>query len=113
MDKILSMIHSRSIAMLASVAMVVFGLKMCADGLTQKGTIHIKSAILSGEIETGSLGLFVLFLGVIVMCTVVLVTLKCTGLQQRCFEITTKSGKQVSFTNIPSDEIAQIIKTLE
>lgn len=45
-----------------SLVLCVAGLLMCFSGLQANGSIDVKSAILEGKINTGSLGLLVIFI---------------------------------------------------
>ena len=53
----------RLIAQLAGVALTVGGFVLLVLGIRASGRINVSSSILSGEIESGSAGLFLLFIG--------------------------------------------------
>lgn len=59
------------VAVLIGASLTISGTIMAFKGITQTGTIDIKSALVSGKIETGSLGLLFAFLGVILLITAV------------------------------------------
>jgi uncharacterized membrane protein YgaE (UPF0421/DUF939 family) len=53
--------------MLCSFVLICSGVYMCIRGLAATGSIGIKSAVFEGKIETGSLGLLAIFLGVVIV----------------------------------------------
>lgn len=60
-------------ATIVGAVLVISGIIMVLYGITQTGEINIKSAIVSGKIESGSLGLLFSFLGVIlILCSVLI-----------------------------------------
>lgn len=59
------------VAVLVGAFLTISGTIMAFKGITQTGTIDIKSALVSGKIETGSLGLLFAFLGVLLLAAAV------------------------------------------
>jgi len=57
---------------LVGAVLVIVGIIMVFNEINQSGVIDIKSAIISGKIESGSLGLLFSFLGVVLLFGVVL-----------------------------------------
>lgn len=57
----------RLIAQLAGVALAIAGCVLLVQGVQATGRINISSTLLSGEIESASAGLFLLFLGVLLI----------------------------------------------
>ena len=64
---ILNRINIRALSMLAALIMILGGVYMCFEDLMANGKIDLKTAIFEGQIETGSLGLMAMFLGVTVI----------------------------------------------
>ncbi len=60
------------ISSIIGAALVISGVVMAFKGLTSTGVIDIKSALLSGKIESGSLGLFFAFLGIVLLIVPIL-----------------------------------------
>lgn len=60
-------------ASLSGALLTICGIVMAFNGLSSSGSIDIKSSLLSGRIETGSLGLLFTFLGVFLLGVCVLV----------------------------------------
>lgn len=60
-------IHSRSISMISALILIVSGVVMCAKDMAVDGSINVKSAFIEGALETGSLGLMVIFVGLIII----------------------------------------------
>lgn len=68
------MLTRNIILILSSVVgslLVVSGIVMSFVGVESRGVIDIKSAVISGKVETGSLGLLLIFLGVILLIVLV------------------------------------------
>ena len=70
-DLIISKINVKSVSIIISSVLIVSGIYMCFQQISHDGFIDIKSAVLSGKVQSGSLGLLVIFLGVAVILTVV------------------------------------------
>ena len=66
-DIILNKMNTRAFSMLAALIMILGGIYMCFEDLRVNGKIDLKTALVEGQIETGSLGLMVMFLGAIVI----------------------------------------------
>lgn len=66
-DTIIEKINTRGLSMLAALIMIAGGIYMCIKEITTTGKIDLKTAFLEGQIETGSLGLMSMFLGVVVI----------------------------------------------
>lgn len=66
-DEILHKMNVRSFSMIASLILIVGGIYMCFHDLVSNGKIDIKAVFVDGQIETGSLGLMAMFLGVIIV----------------------------------------------
>ena len=64
---VLDKLHTRSVSLIIALVMVISGIYMCTKGIVEKGSINLKSSVVEGTIETGSLGLLVMFLGVIII----------------------------------------------
>jgi len=64
---VLAKLNTRSASMLCAVVLVCGGICMCFADLTSKGSIDLKAAILEGNVETGSLGIMAMFLGVVIV----------------------------------------------
>lgn len=59
-----------------SLCLCIAGIYMCISELNAIGEINIKSALFQGKITTGSLGLLVVFLGIMVAWSAKQVSLK-------------------------------------
>jgi hypothetical protein len=64
---LLEKLNTRAFSMLCAIILICSGAYMCFIDLNVKGVIDIKSTIVEGKIETGSLGLMAMFLGVIIV----------------------------------------------
>lgn len=59
--------NARAASVLCAFVMICSGIYMCMLGLSAAGSINVKAAVVEGKIETGSLGLLVIFLGVAIV----------------------------------------------
>lgn len=66
-DFLKNKLHTRSLSTLSAVSLILGGLIMCAKDMAVDGQINIKTAFVEGTIETGSLGLMVIFIGLIII----------------------------------------------
>lgn len=64
-------INVKSISLGIALFLMGAGVYMCLSELAHEGSIDIKSAVLSGKIQTGSLGLIVIFLGTAIVLAVI------------------------------------------
>lgn len=65
-------INVKSISLGIALFLMASGIYMCLSELMHEGSIDIKSAVLSGKIQTGSLGLMVIFLGTAIVLAVII-----------------------------------------
>ena len=56
-------INAKAVSLGCALILICSGIYMCARGLSTTGSINLKLALVQGQIETGSLGLFAMFLG--------------------------------------------------
>jgi len=70
LDKILSKINTNSASLFIAFVMSISGIYMCFQKLSHDGYIDIKSAVVSGRLETGSVGLLVIFISSIIVISV-------------------------------------------
>lgn len=75
---IIQKVNVKSVSLAIALFLLSAGVYMCLKGIAHEGFIDIKSAVLSGKIETGSLGLIVIFLGT----AIVLAVIKKSGIMQ-------------------------------
>jgi hypothetical protein len=68
-EKLLAKINARACSMACAIVLICGGMYMCFSGLIATGSIDLKTAIFEGRIQTGSLGLFSMFLGVLIVIT--------------------------------------------
>ena len=66
-NRLIDKLSIRAFSMLAALILIVGGIYMCFEGLQAKGKIDLQTALVEGQIETGSLGLMAMFLGVIIV----------------------------------------------
>ena len=64
-------INVKSVSLGIALFLMGAGVYMCLSEIAHIGCIDIKSAVLSGKIQTGSLGLLVIFLGTAIVLTVI------------------------------------------
>ncbi len=57
----------KTVAMLVASAICLVGLVLVCTGLRDTGTINIRTAFLEGKLETGSVGITLIFLGIIII----------------------------------------------
>ena len=53
--------------MISALVLIISGVVMCAKDMSVDGKINVKSAFIEGSLETGSLGLLVIFVGFIII----------------------------------------------
>jgi hypothetical protein len=70
-DYFQSKVTVRAGAVLCAFVLICGGMYMCFSGLNAKGSIDVKAAVIEGHIETGSLGLFAMFLGVVIVLALI------------------------------------------
>lgn len=68
--KFIDKLNVKSFTILSSLILIIGGLVLCLKDLRVNGSINIKTALVEGQIETGSLGLMIIFLGVFVLIIV-------------------------------------------
>ena len=61
--QVLAKLNLTSAALLVSLAMMGCGTLMCLSGIRDEGSINLKASFLEGNLQTGSLGLVVIFVG--------------------------------------------------
>lgn len=66
-DNLLEKLNTKAFTMLSALILIVSGIQMCLCGLNETGSINLKTTFFEGEIETGSLGLMAMFLGVVII----------------------------------------------
>lgn len=69
-DDLLVKLNTRAVSMLCALVLICSGVYMCISDITSTGSINIKAAFVEGRIESGSLGLMAMFLGVLVVLAV-------------------------------------------
>lgn len=101
LNRIIDKFHTRSFSMLAALIMIISGIFMCFKDLKATGVINIKAAFIDGQIETGSLGLLTMFLGVITILILNISTNKYKG-QELSVTINGKTikGKGLSYRKV-------------
>jgi hypothetical protein len=60
-------LNVRAFSVLCALILICAGAYMCFKDLSATGTIDIKAAFMQGKIETGSLGIMAMFLGVLIV----------------------------------------------
>lgn len=78
-DTILAKLNTRAASLLCAFVLICSGVYMCRAGLSANGSIDLSTTLLKGKIETGSLGLMALFLGVFIVVTLNLDRLRPKG----------------------------------
>ena len=71
-DMVMDKLNVASCSLLSAVAMIFAGIYLCISQINEAGAIRLDSLVFSGEIQSGSLGLMVMFLGVMVVLAGVL-----------------------------------------
>jgi len=102
-------INTRSLSMTAALLMICSGIYMCIIGLSEKGVIDLKTAFIEGKIETGSLGLMVMFLGIVVILALLIRRHPHQG-EEINFII---SDNTVSTKNLSYRKVEKILKVLQ
>ena len=74
--RIFSKINVKSGLLLVSLFLFISGISMCYSGLESTGSIDIKTSYMEGKLDTGSLGLLVIFLGVTVSLAAMAISLQ-------------------------------------
>ena len=69
-EQLLGKVHTRSVGVAIALLMIVCGIYMCVEGIREHGVIDLVIAFIEGHLETGSLGLLVMFLGVCIIALV-------------------------------------------
>lgn len=64
---VLSRLNTRAASMLCAFVLIGGGIYMCFAGLSAAGSIDLKAVFVEGKIQTGSLGLLAMFLGVVIV----------------------------------------------
>jgi hypothetical protein len=66
-DIIIEKFNTRGLSMLSAMILIISGIYMCFHDLKATGKIDLKTTFVEGQIETGSLGLMAMFLGVFII----------------------------------------------
>lgn len=66
-DTIIEKFNTRGLSMLSAIILIISGIYMCFHDLKATGKIDLKTTFVEGQIETGSLGLMAMFLGVFII----------------------------------------------
>ncbi len=109
LEPILAKIHTRSVSVLTAFLMVLSGIYMCIQGIKDKGLINIKSSIVEGTIETGSLGLLIMFLGVVI----IIAALKRVHPHEGEEIHLVVDGNEVKMKNLSKRKVDEIISTIK
>ncbi len=72
-DKILSKIHIRSFSILIAALFAIAGIYMIYHGIRDEGAINISSAIITGKIKSGLVGVTLVFLGAMISLACIIV----------------------------------------
>jgi hypothetical protein len=75
-DVLLTKINVKLGATLSGFLLIGGGMYMCFTRLSANGSIDLKAVFVEGKIQTGSLGLFTIFLGTVVILAVALSSAK-------------------------------------
>lgn len=112
-EKFLLKINTNSASLLIALVLSVSGISMCLRDLSRDGYIDIKSSILSGRLQTGSVGIIVIFFSTIIVMSVVRKGIKQTiGKKNEKIEI--KVGESViTCENISYRKIQELKSFLE
>jgi len=70
-NSIIDRFNLKSATIFFAFILTVAGILMIINDIKDKGIIDIKSAVLSGKLETGSVGLILIFLSVVVVCFII------------------------------------------
>ena len=65
--ELIDKINTRAISSLSAFILICSGIYMCFEGLSATGIIDLNTTLISGKIETGSLGLLAMLLGVVII----------------------------------------------
>lgn len=106
-DKLIQKIHCRSIIVLTAFILIISGIYLCTKNISQGGSINLKTTILEGNIETGSLGLLVIFLGAFIII-IISFTLS-PGAKREEIELT-KGKNKIIGKNLSYRKIKDILK---
>jgi hypothetical protein len=112
MQKVFEKVNVKSVSLLSALVLICSGIFMCLKRIQEHGSIDLKSSLVSGQIQAGSLGLMVIFLGVFIVLAVVLRSGVAFSKRGERIEIEFE-GKKVICENISFRKVQEIRSILE
>ncbi|MBN2715963.1 MAG: hypothetical protein JXX14_08905 [Deltaproteobacteria bacterium] len=109
-ELVLAKINVRAFAALGGLILIIGGIFMCMSGLSATGVIDLRSAIVEGKIETGSIGLMSMFLGVILMMVLNIKWRRSAGPEPIKISI---EGDKIECEGFSHSKLAKVLETID
>lgn len=66
LENVIQRIETKALALLLALVLAIAGIAMIYSALRDDGVIHLRAALIEGELKTGSVGVLVLFLSTVI-----------------------------------------------